>query len=318
LSEGAPPPPDSASSAAELARGRASAAIALGRFEEAVRQAGRAVAAEPAAIEGYGLLAQALIGQNEMRRAQEAAEQGLSHGPDSEWLLRLRATALFHQGDAKGALAGAEAALAVLPASALAHSLRGKSLGKLKREKEALAALEKSIELAPQTAHLHRDLGDLLLRKEPKLAEARYRAALELTPNDAVALNNLGVALQRQKRHEEAAHQFRAAILADPTMKVAKTNAHSTIGALGRRAGVTGAVLALYLAASLLRAYSSSGADEQRPFWVSLLLLVAMVALIAVALGMRHRATEAAKKRQDPQLAALYERLDSDKKRGQL
>ena len=92
MSEGAPPPPDSASSAAELARGRASAAIALGRFEEAVRQAGRAVAAEPAAIEGYGLLAQALIGQNEMRRAQEAAEQGLSHGPDSEWLLRLRAT----------------------------------------------------------------------------------------------------------------------------------------------------------------------------------------------------------------------------------
>jgi tetratricopeptide (TPR) repeat protein len=55
-------------------------------------------------------------------------------------------------------------------------------------------------------------------------AEAHFRRALELDPNNAISHNNLGLALQRQGRAVEAVHAFDAAARIDPASDLARTN----------------------------------------------------------------------------------------------
>src|SRR5207244_1255249 len=91
-----------------------------------------------------------------------------------------------------------------------------------------------ALELAPRSAWLHRTRANIALHENDfASAEYSYREALRCDPRDAVALNNLGVALQRLGRQEEAALAFKAAVLADPTLQIAKSNTHSAVKNLG-------------------------------------------------------------------------------------
>ena len=47
-------------------------------------------------------------------------------------------------------------------------------------------------------------------------AETVFRKAIELAPNDAAALNNLGIALDLQDRHDEAQAAYQAALAQRP------------------------------------------------------------------------------------------------------
>jgi hypothetical protein len=72
-------------------------------------------------------------------------------------------------------------------------------------------------------------LGDIAGAEE-RLPEARghYRKALELDPEDPIALNNLGVVLNGMGRTTEAAEAFEAAARLDPTLDLARENVAST------------------------------------------------------------------------------------------
>ena len=58
----------------------------------------------------------------------------------------------------------------------------------------------------------------------PGEAEAVFRKAIDRTPNDAAALNNLGIALDLQDRHDEAQAAYQAALARRPSMTAAQVN----------------------------------------------------------------------------------------------
>ena len=108
-----------------------------------------------------------------------------------------------------------------------AHYKRGNTLFSQHKYTEAEAEFRKAIELDPNDANAHNGLG-LALSNQLKYAEAEaeYRKAIELNPNDAIAHSNLGIALTQQQRLAQAEAEFRKAIKIDPNY----ANAHKGLG----------------------------------------------------------------------------------------
>lgn len=209
--------------------GRAEAALEIGRPEEAERAARGALAAAPESEAGHGLLARALMNQGRHDEALGAAEAGLGATPDSEWLHRLRAVQLQALKRLPEALEAADSAVRLAPDLGQAHQTRSLVLEAMKRLPEARAASERAIALEPEKASFHAHAGDLWLDEDPARAERHYRESVALDPENARTLNDLGVALSKQKRHREAGLAFRSAVLLDPTLDLAKQNARSAI-----------------------------------------------------------------------------------------
>jgi tetratricopeptide (TPR) repeat protein len=63
-----------------------------------------------------------------------------------------------------------------------------------------------------------------LARKDPEAAERAFRRSLELDPEQPVTLNNLGVALIRRGRDDEAMKLFESAARADPHDDLGRRN----------------------------------------------------------------------------------------------
>ena len=307
---------------AELHRARAEAALQLSRWDDAAREAALMIAAEPEDSTGYAMLARAHLGKEEYGEALKLAEAGLVHDPDREWLHRLRCHALRLQGRLAEALEAADTSVRLLPDAAEAHAVRGSVLAGLKRPRDAEAAYAKALELDPDDAALHRELGDLFLKSDPAKAEACYRRSLAIDASDAVTLNNLGAALNRQKRSDEAALAFKSAILADPTLRVAKQNAHSTINSrLGAVAGVCAVVYALSMVPRTLLKGPIRELDGAG-FAVAVVVVMALIAGGFWA-WRRYRQDERAAnleklKARDPQLHAIFVKLEADKREGRL
>jgi Flp pilus assembly protein TadD len=74
---------------------------------------------------------------------------------------------------------------------------------------EALAAYQRAVELDPWMADAHVNLGRLYhLTGERGRAEAHYRDAVRLAPEDPVPHFDLGVLLEEQGRREEAVNAY--------------------------------------------------------------------------------------------------------------
>ncbi len=82
------------------------------------------------------------------------------------------------------------------------------------RPDEAIAILQRITEIAPQDPAAHFTLGAALRGRDPAQAEASYRRVVELHPDHAGALNNLGLLLKARGRLEEAVALFQRALLA--------------------------------------------------------------------------------------------------------
>jgi tetratricopeptide (TPR) repeat protein len=154
-------------------------------------------------------------------------------------------------------------------------------------------------------------------------AEAAYRAALRCDPQDAVALNNLGVALERQGRMDESLLAYKAAVLADPTLQVSKRNTHAGVKNLGAAvatgAGLSAAVLAKTCAfgGTGLARTTTSGEGGVVVAGVAIVLAV-LVLVWLVGSAIRRARAKRRVKRLDPGLWELFEKLDRDHRRGRL
>jgi tetratricopeptide (TPR) repeat protein len=296
----------------QAARLRAEAALELRRFEDAEREAREAIACAPEDPEGHGLHARALLGLKRFREAQKAAEAGLALSPGSEWHHRLRASALLKQGLHGDALGASDAAARLAPDLGLAHYSRALALSELKRVREAREANLLAIELDPQNPDLRRHLGDLFLADDPKAAEAHYRSCLAIDPRDAHALNNLGVALTRQRRSYEAAATFRSALLLDPTLKVAKENTLTTVNGLLH---TSGPIVALFALLQIVRIVGA--ASEAALPLVAVLAVLTLLGLWSF-LRWRVRRRRARLAEIDPQITRVFEQLQADRRSGRL
>ncbi len=194
--------------------------------------------------------------------------------------------------------------------------LRAGTLLELGRVLEARAAAEAAVEAAPESADAHAILGDTWLADDPARAEARYRKSLALEPGQPRVLNDLGVALIRQRRRAEAAQAFRAALRLDPALVMARRNVFGASHPirLAPWHGILAAVLWLAGTALLVAGGVLDGAGGARAGRMGLVFLALSVAAAAWTwrVGRRRLAAE------DPSLLALQFETLVEMKAGRL
>jgi Tfp pilus assembly protein PilF len=241
-------------------------------------------------------------------------------GDEAEAVLDAAVDAL-REGRAEEALRTADDALAIDPDLSRAHHVRSLALEQLKRIPEARRAAESAAALDPESPAIQEQLGGLLLDEQPARAEVHYRESLRRDSWDqgggrrARVLNNLGVALTAQRKGREAALAFKAAHLLDPTLVEARQNARASIRNLVRGA-------AILVGIDLLLKFAKGGKhatklEALRPYrgW----FLGAMAVLVVAALGVwlwRRTAGMARLAGEEPELFALLQRLEAEKKQG--
>jgi tetratricopeptide (TPR) repeat protein len=127
-------------------------------------------------------------------------------------------------------------------ASARVLELVGRLYLRLRKTSEGARALDSAIAKEPTlaSAHAGRAIAHQLAR-DPMAAEAEAREALELSPGSFEAYYQLGLALFRQAREEEAIEAFKAAVAAAPH---AAASAHRRLADLLQRRGA--AALAMH------------------------------------------------------------------------
>jgi hypothetical protein len=98
----------------------------------------------------------------------------------------------------------------------LAHNNLGMALFAEGKKEEAIAHYREAIDINPSYVDAHYNLADTFV-KQNKIDQAieHLRESVRITPSFA-ALNNLGVNLERQLKHEEAIYYYRQALLIEP------------------------------------------------------------------------------------------------------
>jgi Flp pilus assembly protein TadD len=182
----------------------------LDRYGEAEQAAGRAIALAPDASAGYKLLSWILHGAGARVRARRAARRAVELAPEDH--------------EAWYALCVTEIQLWMVPTRAARRA--ADQAARLKPD--SLLGL-RAFSLIAQRAGQWREL------------ERHARRILEMRPDDAGALNDLGLARLKRRRPVEAADLFIRSAREDPSQQSARSNllwAVSRIGVLRRRAAV--------------------------------------------------------------------------------
>jgi len=309
---------------------RASAALELRRYEDALREAGLAIAANPDGAEGYCALGQALAGLNRYDEALRELQNACAKAPT--WFLPhvLCSDLLRFRGRFVRAVASAEEAVRLAPYSGAAHMALAVSLQKTGHAERARSELETALRLAPENPLSHRVAGDIHLeQKSNAAAEAAYRRALALDASRADTFNNLAVALEKQGKKEEAKLAFKSAVLLDPTLRLSKVNLRRALGmGLGRigRLGLLGLYLWVLVAAfrGLLTDTRLGYEDEvasaaaARDFVIAAVGAPLLVAAGAMMFWVIRRRRLSRLRRSDSELYALLQKLNADHKAGRL
>jgi tetratricopeptide (TPR) repeat protein len=157
----------------------------------------------------------------------------------------------------------------VLEALASAQLASGKTT-------DAAETASRLIQLIPQTAAAYDLRGRIDLKRRRFVdAEAFFRHALGLDPNNASLINNLGVALREQNRKSEARGAFEAAWRANPTSPKVKKNLFSATQAYVGAGGVAAFVFWLHFWPEIAHAARLSPALEDIGFLGGMALTIA-------------------------------------------
>ncbi|EME70882.1 TPR repeat-containing protein [Paramagnetospirillum caucaseum] len=171
---------------------------------------------------------------------------------DPEIMARLAAL-LVRQGALDKALAAARRAVELAPGLAEAHAALGLALARTQKTAEARACLERAVQLDPGlgTAWMH--LGEVLalIPDQAKAAVDALRRACGLLPRDPRPLNALAGVLMAHKRYEDAIGAYRSAtvLAAEPNPADMLNNMGVALERLERREEA----VALIRSASLVR-----------------------------------------------------------------
>lgn len=207
----------------------------LKRFDEALRALAQVLASEPGNADAHRLRSFCLYSLGRYPEAAAAAGEALAQEPESEWALRLRAISLTSMADAaKGprrkslaqdALSAANDAVRVAPDSHLGYVVQADAHLARGDTRAADGAVHKAIELAPGEAQCWVTRSRVaLIAQDYSAAANAARHALQLEPENFAAHNNLGAALDGQKRKREAAASFAMAARLRPTEGVVQDN----------------------------------------------------------------------------------------------
>ena len=183
------------------------------------------------------------------------------------------ADAAIAGGDPSMALSVTRAILASAPENVDALIHEGNAYYALQRCPAADAAYQLALHYDPRATKAETGLGRCLLKADPHAAELAFTRALADDPNNADALNDLGIARDLQGNFAGAVVPYSQALLANPSMTAAEVNlglslalsgngpeALQYLGPLATRQGATPKIREDYAAALL----ASGRQDEAR------------------------------------------------------
>lgn len=134
------------------------------------------------------------------------------------------ADAAIAGGDPSMALSVTRAILASAPENVDALVHEGNAYYALQRCPAADAAYQLALHYDPRASQAQTGLGRCLLKTDPHAAELAFTQALADDPNNADALNDLGIARDLQGNFAGAVVPYSQALLADPSMTAAEVN----------------------------------------------------------------------------------------------
>jgi Flp pilus assembly protein TadD len=134
------------------------------------------------------------------------------------------ADAAIAGGDPGMALSVTRAILASAPDNVDALIHEGNAYYALQRCPAADAAYQVALHYDPRATQAQTGLGRCLLKTDPHAAELAFTQALADDPNNADALNDLGIACDLQGNFAGAVVPYSRALLADPSMTAAEVN----------------------------------------------------------------------------------------------
>jgi serine/threonine-protein kinase len=145
--------------------------------------------------------------------------------------------ALHIQGKLDEAMAEYRTAIRIQPDSAEFHDNLCALLGLQGKVDEAIAEHRAAIRIQPDFANAYNSLGDILytVKHDHAAAAAEFRKASRLQPDNPTFHDNLGLALQRQGKLNEAIMEYRAAIRLKPNYADARLGVGEILEQQGKR-----------------------------------------------------------------------------------
>jgi Flp pilus assembly protein TadD len=134
------------------------------------------------------------------------------------------ADAAIADGDPNMALSVTQAILAGAPDNVAALIHEGNAYYALQRCPAADAAYQLALHYDPKASQAETGLGRCLLKIDPHAAELAFTQAIADNPDNADALNDLGIARDLQGNFAGAVEPYSRALLADPSMTAAEVN----------------------------------------------------------------------------------------------
>lgn len=276
---GSSPPGDHA--ARDHAADHAESLNTLGRHEQALAVASRALAGDPANVELLVQAAVAHLGLGEAGKARWLLHSAAAGDPGSARVHRILSFVALQEGLVAEAVEAGRRAVHLAPFDALAHAQLARALARGGDRTSALAAAGRAVELSPDTADSHVAVADVLFpdgTKPPKKdlvqAEEQLQRALQIEPDNAAALNDLARIHLARGHGVRAAGHLASAVRADPMVEVVQHNMDVVFISLIRRAHWI-----LFVMWFVTRQVFRSGGGD-RPRWVPLVLAVAGLGLI--------------------------------------
>lgn len=203
------------------------ALLRLERFDEAAEYFERTRTVDPAYPNAAQNLAETHRKQGRYEAAAEAYREVLAIDADFPLAHAGLGETLFHLERYDESLTALQRALTLqpnLPMAGTLHRLGGRSAQALGRP-DAAGFYERALAIAPRDAESLNRLAMLHFGEE-RYAEAltRYRALLEILPEDAQTHANLGATLFRLGRLDEAIRSFERAVALDPAAERPRTD----------------------------------------------------------------------------------------------
>ena len=214
----------------------AAAAFRDGRVREAQMHLESALAESPGRAETHRILGMVLLADGQHERAVAALRTAVGLRPDDERARLALASALESSGQLEAATQALVETLEPFPRSGRTHYALARTYEGQGKYTEAVRELEATVALAPLLGlnSVYQSMGKLhRARQNFETAVDAFAARVELTPNVALAHEELGDVYLLLGRHEQALAEFRVALMLDPS----RASANRAIGQVHLREG---------------------------------------------------------------------------------
>jgi tetratricopeptide (TPR) repeat protein len=209
---------------------RADLLLAAGRYGEALRKAHELMAQMPAEALPFVVAARAEMGLQRLPQARAAVDTAIGLDPSLAVAHRVRALVLISQSRKARdrspiAVDAAREAVRLAPDAPVGYWILADALLVAGKIAEAVPVMDYAVELAPDESEAWRFRSRVArIARDHLVAEADCREALRLDPENAAAVNELGVVMKARGRSSMSLQQFSGALALDPTSLSARRN----------------------------------------------------------------------------------------------